>query len=208
MKKALIIVDVQNDFCPGGALAVPNGDQVVVVANDLVASGKFDLVVYTKDWHPKDHGSFASVQGKPPSTLGELNGLPQVLWPDHCVQGTNGAELHPKLLVDAGKVFVKGTDPKVDSYSGFYDNGNKKTTGKSTGLSGYLTEKEVNEVYVMGLATDYCVKATAIDAATDGFATFLVIDGCRAVNVKPGDAEKSLMEMANAGVIGIHSWDI
>ena len=163
--KALIIGDVQNDFCPGGALPVPGGDQVVEVINRM--QPKFELVVAIQDWHPADHGSFAANHpGRSPGEQIELAGLPQILWPVHCVQGTPGAELHPGLdRSRIARVFRKGTDPSVDSYSGFFDNGRRS----STGLGEYLKDQGVTDVYICGLATDYCVKATAMDAANLGF---------------------------------------
>ena len=198
--KALILVDIQNDFCPGGALAVAEGDAIVPIVNRLMPH--FDLVVATQDWHPEDHGSFASRHGKQPGELHELAGLPQVMWPDHCVQGSNGAEFHPHLdtrRIEA--VFRKGTDPTVDSYSGFYDNAQRR----STGLLGYLKEKGVTEVYVVGLATDYCVKFTAMDARQAGFETVLVADAARGVNLNPGDVEKAIAEMRSAGIRVVNS---
>jgi nicotinamidase/pyrazinamidase len=195
-KRALILVDIQTDFCPGGALAVPKGDEVIGVANRLMA--EFDLVVATQDWHPVGHGSFASSRrGGKVGDVVELAGLPQVLWPDHCVQGTPGAELAAGLNV-AGieKVFRKGADPGIDSYSGFFDNGRRKATG----LAEYLAGQGVGEVYVMGLATDYCVKFTALDAVALGLRTHLVIDGCRGVNVREGDVAKAIEDMKAAGV--------
>jgi nicotinamidase/pyrazinamidase len=193
--RALILVDIQNDFCPGGALAVKEGDAVVAVANRLMPH--FDLVVATQDWHPEDHGSFAVHHGKHPGELHELAGLPQVMWPVHCAQGTSGAEFHPTLdtrRVEA--VFRKGTDKTVDSYSGFYDNAQRRNTG----LAGYLKEKGVTEVYVVGLATDYCVKFTALDAAKLGFKTTVIEDACRGVELAPGDVAKALDELRAAGV--------
>lgn len=193
--RALILVDIQNDFCPGGALAVKEGDAVVEVANRLMPH--FDVVVATQDWHPEDHGSFAVHHGKQPGELHALDGLPQVMWPVHCAQGTDGAEFHPKLdtkRVEA--VFRKGTDPRVDSYSGFYDNAQRRTTG----LAGYLREKGVTEVFVIGLATDYCVKFTALDAAQLGFKTTVVEDACRGVELAPGDVGRALDELRAAGV--------
>jgi nicotinamidase/pyrazinamidase len=193
--KALILVDIQNDFVPGGALAVPKGDEVVAVANRLMPH--FDLVVATQDWHPKGHGSFASTHGRAMGELIDLNGLPQVLWPDHCVQGSGGADFVPGLDV-AGihEVIRKGSDPGIDSYSGFFDNGQRKAPG----LESYLRSRGVDEVYAMGLATDYSVKATAMDAVRLGFKTYLILDGCRGVNLHPGDVEKAVEEMKAAGV--------
>lgn len=199
--KALILVDIQNDFCPGGALAVEEGDQVVPIANALMP--KFDLVVATQDWHPANHGSFAANHPwRKPGQVIDLNGLPQVLWPIHCVQESFGAEFVQDLETEAiDKIFVKGTDPEIDSYSGFYDNGHRKATG----LGAFLKAQAVEEVYVMGLATDYCVKFTALDALELGFQTKLIIDGCRGVNLEPGDVDKAIKEMEEKGVKLLHS---
>src|SRR6185437_15658622 len=158
--KALIVVDVQNDFLPGGALAVPEGDRVVPVCNRLMEV--FEVVIATQDWHPVDHASFAvNHPGHSAGDVIDLNGLPQVLWPVHCVQETRGAMFAPGL--EAGRctgVFRQGTDTEIDSYSGFFDNGHRKATG----LGEYLAGLNVSDVYVCGLATDYCVKFTALDA--------------------------------------------
>ncbi len=192
---ALILVDIQNDFCPGGALAVPDGAAVVPVANALMKNA--DLVVATQDWHPADHGSFAANRGGAPFTLAELGGLPQVLWPAHCVQGTPGAAFHQDLdAARIAKVFPKGTDPAIDSYSGFFDNGRRKATG----LGDWLLAQHVTTVLVCGLATDYCVKATAIDAAQLGFATTVILDGCRGVGLAPADVPDAIAAMQAAGV--------
>jgi nicotinamidase/pyrazinamidase len=194
--RALILVDIQNDFLPGGALAVPDGDAVIEVANRI--SSGFEVVVATQDWHPADHGSFAANHpGRQPYELGQLGGLPQVLWPVHCVQDSPGAEFSMRLnLMPINKVIRKGTDAGIDSYSGFFDNGRLK----STGMEDYLRSRGVTEVYVMGLATDYCVKATAIDAVSLGFETYLITDGCRGVNVVEGDVDRAIEAMRTAGV--------
>lgn len=193
---ALILVDLQNDFCAGGALAVPDGDAVVPVANAL--SPRFSLVVATQDWHPPTHLSFASNHpGRSPYEQIELDGLPQVLWPDHCVQGSRGAEFHPRLeRAHIQRVVQKGTDPRIDSYSGFFDNGHRKATG----LDDYLKSEGVRELYVMGLATDYCVKWTALDAVQLGYRVQVMIDGCRGVGLAPNDVDDALRELAAAGV--------
>ena len=198
---ALILVDLQNDFCPGGALAVDEGDQVIPIANQLME--KFDLVVATQDWHPANHGSFAANHPwRKPGQVIDLHGLQQVLWPIHCVQESFGAEFVPALDQKAiTKVFVKGTDIEIDSYSGFFDNGHRKATG----LGDYLKEQNVKEVYVLGLATDYCVKFTALDALELGFKTHLVLDACRGVNLNPGDVDKAVAEMKEKGVQIINS---
>ncbi len=195
--KALIIVDVQNDFCPGGALPVREGDRVVEVINRM--QPKFDLVVATQDWHPADHGSFAANHpGHSPGQKIELAGLPQILWPVHCVQNTLGAELHPRLdRSRIARVFRKGADPSIDSYSGFFDNGRRT----STGLGEYLKDQGVTDVYVCGLATDYCVKATALDAVALGFKTHLLEDGCRGVELREGDVQRAVEEMRRRGVV-------
>jgi nicotinamidase/pyrazinamidase len=199
--KALILVDLQNDFCPRGALPVPEGDRVVPVVNRLL--GRFGLIVAMQDWHPPDHGSFAA--NHPRRNVGEvidLNGLPQILWPVHCVQNTPGAEFHPGLersRID--RVFQKGTDPAIDSYSGFFDNGRRKATG----LGDFLRERQVSDVFVCGLATDYCVKCTALDAVGLGFRTHLVEDACRGVDLKPGDVARAIAEMRAAGVVLVKS---
>ena len=194
--KALILVDLQNDFCPGGPLGVPEGDQVIPPANAL--QGCFDLVVATQDWHPANHGSFAvNHPGKRPGDVIELAGLTQVLWPVHCVAGTPGAELHPALAPGRiARVFRKGTDAAVDSYSGFFDNGRRRATG----LDAYLRQQGVREVYVCGLATDYCVKFTALDAVALALITWLVEDACRGVNLCPDDVGKAIDAMRAAGV--------
>jgi nicotinamidase/pyrazinamidase len=192
----LIIVDVQNDFCPGGALAVPEGDQIVPLINRIQAG--YDLVVATQDWHPRDHGSFAANHpGRVPGERIDLAGLPQVLWPVHCVQDTPGAEFHAGLNLDrVARVFRKGTNPQIDSYSGFFDNGHRV----STGLSDFLHERNVKEVYICGLATDYCVKYTALDAVDLGFDTHLLEDLCRGVELYPGDVRQAIDQMRQRGV--------
>ena len=196
--KTLIIVDVQNDFCPGGALAVPEGDAIVPGINKIAET--FDLVVTTQDWHPADHGSFAAnYPGAMPYDMGTLSGRPQVLWPIHCVQGTTGAAFHPELRVKAMN-FVKGTDKDADSYSGFFDDG-----GKSTGLHEVLQAHKASELFVCGLATDYCVKFTVVDALRLGYRTTVIEDLCRAVNLNPGDAVKALDEMRESGATVLRS---
>ncbi len=199
--RALVLVDLQYDFMPGGALAVAHGDETVPVARRLMPL--FDTVVATQDWHPPDHGSFAvNHPGKQPYEMVELAGLPQVLWPAHCVQGTRGAELHADLdRARITQVFRKGTDPQIDSYSGFYDNGHRKATG----LGDWLKGRGIDELYVLGLATDYCVKYTTLDARQLGFAVSLVVDGCRGVELHPGDSEKAIDEMRTAGANVIES---
>lgn len=176
--KTLVIIDVQNDFTLGGALAVPNGDEIVPLINDL--QSKFDLVIATQDWHPEGHASFASSHdGKKPFEQIDLDGIEQVLWPDHCVQNSEGAEFHPDLKTSKIEaIFRKGTNPKIDSYSGFYDNAHLK----STGLAGYLKEKGAKELFFVGLAGDYCVYFSAKDALSEGFEVTLIEDGTRALD--------------------------
>lgn len=195
MARALLLIDLQYDFCPGGALAVARGDETIPIANLL--SAKFDTVVATQDWHPPTHKSFAvNHPGKQPYELIDLDGLPQVLWPAHCVQGTPGCGLHAALdLTRLTKVFHKGTDPSIDSYSGFFDNGHRKATG----LGDWLKGRGVDDVVVMGLATDYCVKFTSLDARKLGMRVAVVADGCRGVELKPGDCERAFAEMREAG---------
>jgi nicotinamidase/pyrazinamidase len=199
--KALIIVDVQNDFLPGGALAVPNGDKVIPVANRLLAT--FDLVVATQDWHPPDHGSFAANHpGKKPGEVVDLNDIEQILWPVHCVQDTPGAAFAGALDTSrVDRVFHKGTDPGIDSYSTFFDNARRKATG----LGDYLKQRGVRSVYILGLAADYCVKFSALDAVDLGFQTFVIEDGCRAVELQPGDGARAIEGMKAAGVAVIRS---
>ena len=199
--KALVLVDIQNDFLPGGALEVPQGDEVIPVANRIQPD--FDLVVATQDWHPPDHGSFAANHpGKRPGAVIELDGLEQILWPVHCVQGTPGAELAPGLDTSRVQcVFRKGTDPRIDSYSALFDNAHRR----STGLGDSLRIRGVEAVYLVGLATNYCVKYSALDAAELGFRTFVVEDGCRGIDLEPGDVERALDEMRKAGVTVLRS---
>lgn len=193
---ALILVDIQNDFLPGGALAVPEGNQIITIANHLMHH--FDTIVATQDWHPSHHASFVSNHpGRKLYDIVDLDGLSQVLWPVHCVQDSQGAEFPDTLDTNRiTKVFRKGTDPEIDSYSGFYDNGRRK----STGLSEWLRSQDISEVTVCGLATDYCVKFTALDALQDGFRVNLYLPACRGVDLNPGDVEKAIAEMQHAGV--------
>lgn len=202
--KALILVDIQNDFLPGGALQVADGDKIIPIVNQI--QKEFDLIVLTQDSHPKNHGSFAvNHPGLRPYDMVKLNGLDQVLWPTHCVEGTTGEEFSFKLDIHrANKVFKKGTDPRIDSYSGFFDNGRKKATG----LGEYLEDQGVTEVYVCGLATDYCVKFTALDALSLGFKTFLIEDASKGVNLNPDDVKNAIAEMRDAGITIMQSKEI
>lgn len=202
--KALIIVDVQYDFLPGGALAVSNGDQVIPVINAI--QPLFDLIVATQDWHPLDHGSFAANHpGTQPGEVIKLSGLDQVLWPVHCVQGSEGADFHRDLDRSRWmRVFQKGTNRMVDSYSGFYDNNRMGDTG----LADFLKNEQVRDVFVVGLATDYCVKFTVLDALSEGFETWLIVDGTKGVNLSEGDTLQAIEEMKKAGANIIESGSI
>jgi nicotinamidase/pyrazinamidase len=194
--KALLLVDIQNDFLPGGALAVRRGDEVISTANRMMPN--YDLVVASQDWHPANHGSFASQHpGKGVGDVVQLEGLSQVLWPNHCVQGTHGANF-PQTLnrFRIDHIIRKGTWPSIDSYSAFFDNARRKATG----LADYLRSFEIDEVHIMGLATDYCVRATALDAVDLGFRTVLLRDGVRGVELKEGDCQRAIGQMRAAGV--------
>ena len=195
--KALLLVDIQNDFLPGGALAVPNGHEVIDVANRLMP--EYDLVIATKDWHPADHGSFASQhEGRRIGETGQVHGLEQVLWPDHCVQGSAGAELAAELNHEQIHHIVhKGTNPTVDSYSAFFDNARRQ----STGLAPYLKSNGVDEIHVLGLATDYCVRATVLDGLDLGFRVVLLTKGIRGVDLQQGDCDRAIDEMRGAGAV-------
>ena len=200
----LIIVDVQNDFVPGGALAVAEGDQVVSVINEL--QKKFAQIVATQDFHPVDHGSFAANHpGTNPGEFVQLAGLRQILWPVHCVQGTFGSDFHPRLNRNQwAAIFQKGKNPEVDSYSGFFDNARRGDTG----LRDYLRSLHINRVFVCGLALDYCVKFTALDAKSLGFETFVILDAARAVNLDPEDGLKAIAELQQKGIKVISSEEL
>jgi nicotinamidase/pyrazinamidase len=195
--RALIIVDVQNDFLPGGALAVPEGDRVIPVINQL--SQDFELVFTTQDWHPANHCSFAA--SHPGKKIGDrilIDGQEQILWPVHCVQNTYGAELAAGLhlkMISGGVRISKGTDERMDSYSGFFDNQRERATG----LEALLREHGADDLTIVGLATDYCVKATVLDARELGFAVTVDGNACRAVNLSPDDGANALGEMRAAG---------
>lgn len=202
--RALILVDIQNDFLPGGALEVPGGDKIIPLINHLQPF--FQLVVATQDWHPADHGSFAA--NHPGTTVGDLvdlNGLTQVLWPVHCVQGSEGAALSQELdATRIRKIFVKGTDSGIDSYSGFFDNGHRKATG----LENYLRDQQVDEVFIVGLAADYCVKFTALDSRASGFKTYVVTDATRGVNLSTNDTREAFSQLEAAGIHLISSAEV
>lgn len=196
MSTCLILVDLQNDFMPGGALAVPRGNEVVEFANRLAP--RFEYVVASQDWHPSDHRSFASQHtGRSPGEVVDLEGLDQVLWPDHCVQATLGADFHKDLdLEKVHAIFQKGTDRNIDSYSTFFDN----SKGRSTGLGEDLLERGTKAVWMLGLATDYCVKYSALDACSLGLQVHVVPEGCRGIDLAPGDIDRAWDEMRAAGV--------
>lgn len=191
---AFLVVDLQSDFCPGGALAVPGGDEVVPIVNRLAA--RMPNVVATQDWHPRGHISFASTHGRKPYETIELPYGTQVLWPDHCVQGTAGAEFHPDLrLPHAQAIIRKGFRPEIDSYSGFLE----ADRATPTGLSGYFAERSIRRVFVAGLALDFCVAWTALDARHHGLEVVLVEDACRSIDLD-GSRERALNDMHAAGV--------
>ncbi len=197
----LLVVDIQNDFLPGGALAVPEGDRVIPIINRLI--DRFDLVLATQDWHPPDHGSFAANHpGHQPGDVIDLNGIPQILWPIHCVQHSAGAAFSAQLRTDRfAKIFQKGIDPEIDSYSTFFDNAKRRATG----LGDYLHQRGVREVFICGLATDYCVKYSALDSQDLGLQTHVIEDACRGVNLRPDDSKNAVVEMRAAGASIIDS---
>ncbi len=203
MARALLVIDVQNDFCPGGALEVPRGDEVVPVINRLMPL--FEAVVFTQDWHPADHLSFASQHaGKPPFTTVEMPYGPQVLWPDHCVQGSRGADFHPDLDQRPAQTIVrKGFRREVDSYSAFFEN--DRTT--PTGLEGWLRSRGIDEVWLAGLATDFCVGYSALDAVRCGFSAFVIEDACRAIDLD-GSLAAMRRQWEEAGVRVVTSADV
>ena len=203
MSSCLIVVDVQNDFCPGGALAVAKGDEVVPVINRLAA--RFENVVLTQDWHPRGHASFASSHpGKKPFETINLHYGKQVLWPDHCVQGTRGAAFHDKLETTKAQLVVrKGFHREIDSYSGFLE-ADRETT---TGLAGFLKEKGLQELFVCGLATDFCVAWTALDARTTGFEVSVIEDACRAIDLE-GSLARAWADLRAAGVARTRSSEL
>jgi len=203
IKKTLLIVDVQNDFCPGGSLEVPEGDKVVPVINRLTK--KFDHIIQTQDWHPAGHSSFASShKGKDPFTSIMVDYGEQVLWPDHCIQGSHGAEFHSDLSTNKTEAIIrKGFRKKVDSYSTFFENDQKTKTG----LTGYLTNREITELYVCGLATDFCVKWSVLDGIKEGFDVFVIHDAVRGIDMN-GSVEKAWNEMKEAGAVIVKSGDL
>ena len=201
---ALIIVDLQNDFLPGGALPVPHGDEVILLANEL--QRRFDLVVATKDWHPPNHGSFAANhRGKKPGDRIMLDGIEQILWPVHCIQNTDGSEFASSFDTNrVAHIFHKGINPQIDSYSTFFDNAHRRHTG----LAHYLEKRGVKNFYLMGLALDYCVKYSTLDARQLGLKTHVIVDGCRGIELEPGDISRALDEMKRAGAVLLKSSDL
>ena len=199
--EALIIVDLQNDFLPGGALPVPQGHEIIPLANEL--QRKFDLVLATKDWHPREHGSFAANhKGKKPGDRIILDGIEQILWPVHCVQDTHGAGFAAAFDTSRiAHVFHKGTERNIDSYSTFFDNAHRRHTG----LAHYLEKRSIKNIYLMGLALDYCVKYSALDARKLGLNTHVIVDGCRGIELEPGDIDRALDEMKQAGAVLLKS---
>jgi len=192
--KALLLIDIQNDFCPGGALAVPQGDQIIPIVNRLIQ--KFDCIITTQDWHTENHSSFASSHaGKKEYDTVELEYGTQVLWPDHCVQGTSGADFHPDLsATETQLVLRKGFRNGIDSYSAFFEN-DKKT---ATGLNGYLQERGIKELYVAGLATDFCVKWSVLDGIRLSYSLYVIEDAVRGIDLN-GSVERAWAEMTGAG---------
>lgn len=195
--KCLLIVDLQNDFCCGGALEVKDSDKIIPIINNLVKKyeDNQDLIVATLDWHPSNHGSFASNSGGNIGELGELNGIAQIWWPNHCIENTFGSELHNNLKPINNKIY-KGRNPKYDSYSGFFD-----TNGTPTKLNGLLKSNDIDTIDIVGLATDYCVKFTVIDALKLGYKVNLITSGCRGVNLSPTDSEVAIEDMKRLGAV-------
>ena len=197
MKKALIIVDVQNDFCEGGSLAVPHANEIIPYINLLIQDNQYEQIVLTQDFHPANHKSFASNNNKKIGEISDLNGVSQFMWPDHCVQGTFGVEFHKDLNRDkVTHIVQKGKNPEIDSYSAFYDN----SRSSKTDLSDFLKYHDLQLLEIVGLALDYCVKYTCIDAVEEGFITCLHFNGTRAVNVKPENGRDAIYEMLEKGV--------
>lgn len=203
--KALIVVDIQNDFCEGGSLAVENAHKIIPVANKVIDffNKNHSLVVATKDWHPANHKSFAKNSSRTIGEVGILNNLPQVWWPEHCIENTYGSNFHPDLK-KIENIIYKGTDSEIDSYSGFFDNGKLKNTELLT----LLKNNHISEVFILGLATDYCVKHTVLDALELGFKVNVIEDGCKGVNLLPNDSENAIREMKEKGANIIKSDDL
>ena len=204
MKKALVLVDIQNDFLPGGALPAAHGDEIIPVVN--AAQKYFDLIVASQDWHPIDHKNFASQHpGHKPGDIIELGGIEQILWPNHCVQNTHGAEIAKEINTEkVVQYFKKGTDPNIDSYSAFFDNQHERATG----LGDFLKKEKVTDVYILGLTTEYCVKFSAIDAMRLGFKVYVIEDGCSGINLQPNDASDAIAEIKAMGVTILQSGEL
>lgn len=202
--KALVIVDMQNDFMPGGPLGVPSAHEIISVINALIP--KFSFVIGTKDWHPPDHVSFAANHpGKKVGDLVRIGDIDQILWPVHCVRNTHGAEFVSSLdTTNFASIFYKGTDKNIDSYSAFFDNARRK----STGLGDYLKSRSINEICLAGLATDYCVLYSTMDAIDLGFIVNVIVDACRPINLDPRDEQRALHAMAAKGARIIKSSDL
>tara|TARA_B100000575_G_C23042628_1_gene600139 strand:- start:390 stop:1016 length:627 start_codon:yes stop_codon:yes gene_type:complete len=200
---ALVLIDIQNDFCPGGALAVDQGDEIVEISNKI--QEQFKIKIITQDWHPSTHKSFASNhEGKEPLSTVEMFYGQQVLWPNHCIQGTEGSKFHSKLITDSADLIIrKGFRPEIDSYSAFFENDQKTPTG----LDGYLKSRGVNKIYLCGLALDFCVYFSAIDGAELGYNVNVVQDACRAIDLD-GSLEKSLNDMKSKGVKFLSTSDL
>lgn len=198
MKKALIIVDVQNDFCEGGSLEVPNANTIIPYINKIQQEKTYDEIILTQDFHPSNHKSFASNHaGKKVGEVIQLNDMPQILWPNHCVQNTKGTEFHSELNIKkVTKIIQKGKDENVDSYSAFYDNNHQIATG----LSAYLQKQQITTIEIVGLALDYCVKFTALDAVNEKIHTSVHYQGTKAVNLNPNDYKETIIELIEAGV--------
>ncbi|WP_372637284.1 bifunctional nicotinamidase/pyrazinamidase [Fodinibius sp.] len=201
--KALLIVDVQNDFCPGGALEVPDGDTIIPVINKL--SRTFDAVIQTQDWHPAGHSSFASThEGREPFETMEMSYGSQALWPDHCVQGSEGADFHADLQTDRTQLIIrKGFRKDIDSYSAFFENDDTTTTG----LTGYLRERDIDTLYAVGLATDFCVKWSVLDGIKEGFDLYVVEEAVKGIDIE-GSVEQAWNEMLDAGARKVSSEDL
>lgn len=194
---ALLLVDIQNDFMPGGALEVQKGDQIIPAVKRLIEL-PFEVILASKDWHPSNHISFAATHHKQAGEVITVEGIEQILWPVHCVHDTAGSDFYPGWNTDrVHKVFHKGTDPEIDSYSAFFDN----SRNKSTGLGEYLKKKGIKTLFLAGLTTEYCVKYSAIDAISMGLQVYVVADACKGVNLRPNDSKNALREMEAAGVL-------
>lgn len=191
----LLIVDMQNDFMPGGALGVPGADEIIPILNKIIP--KFSLVVATQDWHPADHTSFAKNHpGKKEGEKVDVDGISQILWPVHCVRNSKGAELVSRLNKEAiASIFYKGTDKRIDSYSAFFDNAHRRATG----LYDYLESREIEEIYIAGVATDYCVLYSVLDALELGLKVHVISDACRGIDLYPGDVEAAFTKMVERG---------